>query len=87
MEKSRNLTSGSTMGTLISFALPFFIANALQQLYGIADLLVVGRFSSTASISAVSIGSMVISTATMLIIGLSMGTTVTIARSVGECDE
>lgn len=75
------------MGTLLSFALPFFIANALQQLYGMADLLVVGRFSSTAAISAVSIGSMVLATATMLIIGLSMGTTVTIARSVGEGDE
>ncbi|MCR5732648.1 MAG: MATE family efflux transporter [Sphaerochaetaceae bacterium] len=87
MRKSKDLTKGSVLGTLVSFAIPFFIANALQQLYGIVDLFVVGKYSSTSAIAAVSIGTQVLSTATFLITGLSMGTTVSIANSVGAGDE
>ena len=35
--KNQNLTEGSVAKTLIRFAVPFFIANILQSLYGAVD--------------------------------------------------
>ena len=55
----------------------------LQTLYGMADLYIVGQFNDTAQITAVSVGSQVMHMLTVMIVGLAMGTTVSIARAVG----
>lgn len=39
-----DLTSGNVYKTLLSFALPFMIANFIQALYGAVDMAVVGWF-------------------------------------------
>lgn len=51
------LTQGKIFPALMRFAIPFLVANFLQQLYGAVDLLVVGQFCDTAAVSAVSTGS------------------------------
>ena len=56
----------------------------LQAAYGAVDLLVVGRFGSTAGLSAVSTGSQVLNLVTFVVIQLAMGVTVLIARYLGE---
>lgn len=48
------------------------------------DLLVVGRFGSTAGLSAVSTGSQILNLVTFVITQLAMGITVLIARYIGE---
>ena len=68
-----DLTSGNVYKTLLSFALPFMIANFIQALYGAVDMAVVGWFSSSASIAAVSIGTQIMQILTSLISGLTMG--------------
>lgn len=60
MKKNNNLTQGSALKVLVTFALPFLFANFMQAFYGAADLFVVGQFSGTSSISAVNIGSQVL---------------------------
>ena len=55
----------------------------MQTLYGMADLYIVGQFNDTAQITAVSVGSQVMHMLTVMIVGLAMGTTVSIARAVG----
>lgn len=42
MGKTRSLTEGKILSTLIRFAIPVFFALFLQALYGGVDLLVVG---------------------------------------------
>jgi putative MATE family efflux protein len=79
----RDLTEGSIRKNLIRFALPFLAASFLQTFYGLADLFITGQFNGAASISGVSIGSQVMHMLTVVIVGLSMGPTVLIARSVG----
>ena len=78
-----DLTSGNVYKTLLSFALPFMIANFIQALYGAVDMAVVGWFSSSASIAAVSIGTQIMQILTSLISGLTMGGTILIAQYVG----
>lgn len=79
----RSLTQGGLRGTLLRFALPFLAASLLQFLYGAADLIIVGRFSDAAGISAVSTGSEVMTTVTNLIMGLATGGTVLIGQYAG----
>ena len=81
MEK--NLTSGSVLKNIIFFSLPYLLSYFLQTLYGMADLFIIGRFNGVDSITAVSIGSQVMHMLTVMIVGLAMGSTVTIAKAVG----
>ena len=81
MEK--NLTSGSVLKSILYFSLPYLLSYFLQTLYGMADLFIIGQFEGVASTTAVSIGSQVMHMLTVMIVGLAMGTTVTIGRAVG----
>ena len=56
----------------------------LQALYGAVDLVVVGQFGSTSSISAVATGSQLMVAVTAIVTGLTMGVTVLIGQSVGS---
>ena len=68
---------------MIQFAVPYLIACFLQTFYGMADLFITGQFNGAAAVSAVAVGSQVMHMLTVVIIGLAMGTTVCISRSVG----
>lgn len=79
----RNLTTGSVLKNLMFFSLPYLLSYFLQTLYGMADLFIVGQFDGVASTTAVSVGSQVMHMLTVMIVGLAMGTTVTIGQAVG----
>ena len=81
MEK--NLTTGSVFKNIIFFSLPYLLSYLLQTLYGMADLFIIGQFNGVAQITAVSIGSQVMHMLTVMIVGLAMGSTVTIGKAVG----
>ena len=85
MEK--NLTEGSVIKNLLVFSLPYLLSSFLQTLYGLADLFITGQFNGADVISAVSIGSQVMHMITVMLLGLAMGTTVLISRSVGSGDK
>lgn len=82
-----NLAKGDLFHNMILFSLPYLLSYFLQTLYGLADLLIAGRFNGADVISAVSIGSQVMHMVTVMIVGLAMGTTVTIGRFVGAEDD
>ncbi len=79
----QNMTKGSIAGNLFRFAGPFLVSSFLQTFYGLADLFITGQFNGAASISGVAIGSQVMHMLTVVIVGLSVGPTVLIARAVG----
>lgn len=85
MEK--NLTTGSVFKNIVFFSLPYLLSYFLQTLYGMADLFIIGQFEGTASTTAVSIGSQVMHMLTVMIVGLAMGSTVSIGQSVGANDK
>ena len=86
-EMTTNLTRGAPTKNLLLFAVPFLIGNLFQQLYNIADMVIVGRvLSSTAYAAVGSVGSLVwFASGTMgsLAVGFSMVT----ARYFGAQDE
>ena len=84
MEK--NLTTGSVGRQLIGFSLPYLLSYLLQMLYGMADLFIIGQYEGVAGTTAVAVGSQVMHMLTAMIVGLAMGTTVSIARAIGADD-
>lgn len=79
-----NFTEGKILGPLIRFALPVLGALFLQATYGAVDLLIVGQFASSVDVSAVATGSGIMLTLTQIVISFSMGTTIILARQIGE---
>ena len=78
-----DLTTGSVFRNVVSFSLPYLLSYFLQTLYGMADLFIIGQFEGIASTTAVSIGSQVMHMLTVMLVGLAMGATVSIAQATG----
>lgn len=84
MEQTRSFTEGRIFAPLIRFALPVLLAIFLQTMYGAVDLLVAGQFGTAADVSAVSTGSQLMHSVTIVITGLAMGLTVFVGREIGS---
>ena len=79
----RNLTDGNVAVQLFSFAAPLFAANALQAVYNLVDMVVVGRVNGGVGMSAVSIGGDILHLLTFLAMGFSNAGQVIIAQLIG----
>lgn len=78
MKKTTTFTEGKILQPLILFAL------FLQAMYGAVDLLIVGKFASSADVSAVSTGSQIMMTLTNLVSSFAMGTTILLGQQIGS---
>ena len=83
-DDKNDFTQGSIIKKLVPFMIPILGALILQAMYGAVDLMIVGRFGTTAGLSGVSTGSNVIYMVTMIITGLATGVTVLMGRYLGE---
>ena len=79
----RDLTRGPVVSQLFRFALPLFVSNALQALYNLVDMVVVGNYIGASGMSAVSIGGDILHLLTFVAMGFSSAGQVIIARDVG----
>ena len=82
----RDLTSGSVFKNVVAFSLPYLLSYFLQTLYGMADLFIIGQYEGIAATTAVSVGSQVMHMLTVMLVGLAMGSTVSIGQAVGAKD-
>ena len=82
----RDLTSGSVFKNVVAFSLPYLLSYFLQTLYGMADLFIIGQYEGVAATTAVSVGSQVMHMLTVMLVGLAMGSTVSIGQAVGAKD-
>ena len=84
MNDNTSFTKGKILKPLILFAMPILLALFLQAMYGAVDLLIVGKFASSADVSAVSTGSQIMTTLTNLISSFAMGTTILLGQQIGS---
>lgn len=83
------MLEGSLWDKILRFALPLAATGILQQLFNAADIAVVGRFTGAQgalAMAAVGANTPVIGLILNLFIGVSLGTNVVIANSVGRRD-
>ena len=83
---TRDMTTGSPIRQILVFSIPLLIGNLFQQMYSLADSIIVGRMLGTQAFAAVgSTGSL-----NFLIIGFALGVcsgfTIPISQSFGAGD-
>ncbi len=86
MSKQRfitDFTQGNVPRQLLRFATPLLLANLLQVVYNMADMVIVGRVMGSSGISAVSIGGDVSSFLTFIAMGFSSAGQVIISQYIG----
>ena len=81
-----DMTSGNLLKKIIVYTIPIMLTGILQLLYNAADVAVVGQFAGTEALAAVGSTGSLINLIISLFIGLSVGSSVAYARSVGKGD-
>lgn len=87
MESRMDMINGSLGDKIIKYAIPLAVTGVLQQLFNAADLAVVGHFSGKEAMAAVGSNAPVIGLLVNLFVGISLGSNVVIARSIGQKDQ
>lgn len=79
-----DLTSGNITRTLLGFAVPMIAGNLLQQIYNIADTLIVGRYLGEDALAAVGSTYTLTTFLYSIIIGLCMGSGALVSYYCGK---
>ena len=82
----KDMTAGSPTKLILSFSLPLLIGNIFQQLYNMADAVVVGRFIGTGALAAVGSTGAISFLVLGFVIGLTGGFSVVMAQRFGAED-
>ena len=81
--QTTNMISGGITKSLLLFALPMMAGNLLQQLYNIADTLIVGQFLGADALAAVGSSYTLMTFLTSILLGLCMGSGVVFSLCYG----
>ena len=77
------MLKGPLWSSLITYTIPIMLTSILQLLFNAADLVIVGRFSGSINVAAVSATGSITNLIVNLFIGLSIGAGVTVAHALG----
>lgn len=84
MKKSNvDMLSGSITKGLLSMAIPIMIMNVMQSVFNLLDMTILKIYSDDRAVGAVGACGMLITLATSLLIGISVGANVIVARRIG----
>lgn len=78
-----DLSQGPVLRSLVIFALPLMAANALQAVYNMVDMIVVGQFNGAIGLSAVGIGGQIQMIFLTFGMGFANGAQIVISQQVG----
>lgn len=84
--QQHSLTEGSISKGIVLFAIPLFLGNLFQQLYNMADSLIVGNFLGNSALAAVTSTGSLIFLLVGFFNGTAMGAGVVISRYFGAKD-
>ena len=81
-----DMTVGNPARLILSFSIPLLLGNVLQQMYNMADSIVVGNYVGTTALAAVGTGFPIIYMMVALFMGIGGGATVIISQYYGAGD-
>ncbi len=81
-----DLTQGNVVKKLLIFAYPFALSNLVQVVYGIIDMIIIGRYVGSTGLSGVAIGFDLLNFFMMLGMGLATAGQIIISQYVGRGD-
>lgn len=82
-----NLTEGPIMRSLLTFAFPIILANLVQQLYSMVDLLVIGKYVGDIGSVGVNTGGEIADLVTPVAMGFASAGQIYIAQLVGAKED
>lgn len=77
------MLEGPLLRSILFYTIPIMLTGILQLLFNAADLVVVGQFCGEISVAAVGNAGTISALLVNLFIGLSVGTSVTVAQAIG----
>ena len=86
-EIAKDMTEGPVLKQLAAFAGPVALANALQAVYSMVDMVVVGQFVGSGGLSAVGIGGQIMFVMLAFGMGFGVGAQVLLSQQVGAKDK
>ncbi len=87
LSQAKDLTVGNPTRQIILFTLPLLVGNIFQQLYSMADMVIVGRTIGTTALAAIGATGAVAFLVIGVSFGLASGFTVITAQRFGAGDE
>ena len=81
-----DMCEGPILKNIIPYAIPLILSGVLQLLFNAADMVVVGRFCGSTSVGAVGATGSLINLLVNMFMGLSTGSGVAVAMSIGRGD-
>ncbi len=82
-----NMLSGSITKGLLALSIPVMIMNVMQSIFNIVDMTVLKVFSDDSAVGAVGAAGTLITLCTSLLIGVSVGANVVVAKRIGLGDK
>ena len=84
--RTRDMTTGSPVRLILSFALPLFIGNIFQQVYTLVDTMIAGHYLGDNAIAAIGAGGALYGLLINLVWGLNSGFSIIITQCFGARD-
>ena len=82
----KDMTTGSETKHIVTFAIPMFIGNIFQQMYNMADAIVVGNYVGKDALAAVGTSFPITFFLIAMVMGLTMGSSIVISQYYGAKD-
>ena len=79
----RDLTTGNPIKQLLYFSIPFVLANLLQQLYNMADMIIVGQYVGSAGLTAASNAGEIATMFLFIATGIASSGQIVISQHIG----
>lgn len=87
MKNNVNMLEGSIYKGLLAMTMPIMLMNVVQRMFNVIDMTVLGRFANDTAVGAVGACGTLAGVCTSLIIGVSVGANVVIAKHIGHNDK
>ena len=84
---AKNLTQGRPAKLIFFFALPLFIGNLFQQIYNMADTLIVGRTIGVTALAGVGSTGSLLFLVLGFVMGMTSGFSIVTAQFFGACNK
>ena len=85
-KKKIDMGNGSLFKGILAFAIPYMLTGLLGRLYNAADMVVVGRYASQEALAGVGASGSLTELILDMFLGLSVGASVSLGRSLGAGD-
>jgi len=84
---SIDMVHGPLWGKVLKFAMVYMLTALVQQLYGAADVLVVGRYAGQTALAGVGTCTTLVNLFMNFILGLSAGATIVLGQAIGAANK